>query len=74
MIEDEEKKNDDERKYEIPDRMKVLDAVSTMLDVLRYIDKFEGIFDAGENIVDVSNDQVDCSESDYCDEFRDDNA
>ena len=74
MIEDEEKKNDNERKYEIPDRMKILDAMSTMIDILRYMDKSEGIFDVDENIDDLSNDHVDCLESDYCDEFRDDNA
>ena len=74
MIEDEEKKNDNERKYEIPDRMKILDAMSTMIDVLRFMDKSEGVFEVDENIDDVSDDRVDCSESDYCDEFRDDNA
>ena len=54
--------------------MKILDAMSTMIDVLRFMDKSEGVFDVDETIDDVSDDRVDCSESDYCDEFRDDNA
>ena len=74
MIEDEEKKNEKERKYEVPDRMKVLDAMSTMIDILRYMDRSEGIFDVDENIDDVSDDHFDCSESVYSDEFREDNV
>ena len=54
--------------------MKVLDAMSTMIDILRYMDRSEGIFDVDENIDDVSDDHFDCSESVYSDEFREDNV